>query len=339
VVHIDPVLQLTDSGLYCAAGDFYVDPWRPVPRAIITHAHSDHARTGSASYLCSASGAEVLKLRIGAQPGLIESQPFGHEIRIGDCDLTFFPAGHILGSAQIRIRTKSGTWVVSGDHNATHRHPAAEPFEPVQCDVFITESTFGLPIYRWPDPAVVQAQILDWWTINQNEGVTSLLYAYPLGKTQRLLNLLVDAPGPVAIYGNGSSFLPAYYNAGVPIADTRPLTAGNVSEFKGKGLVIVSASIQNDSLLQSLGPTESAMVSGWLMTRASRNRSENGQGFTLSDHSDWDGLMNAIRLSGAHSIGVTHGNVDVMVRYLLETGCHAFPQPALYSGDTENAEI
>lgn len=313
----------TANGLYCAEGDFYIDPMRPVQRAVITHAHSDHARGGHEHMLCSVSGVPLLLNRVGGA-GTVQGQPFGEPLRIGNSTVTLYPAGHILGSAQVRIQTRFGTTVVTGDYNATHRHLAAEPFESVACDTFISECTFGLPIYVWPDPATVAASVLAWWHDNRNSGLTSIVYAYPLGKTQRLVHMLSEGPGPLAVLGNGVTFLDAYRAAGVPMSAVLTLNQQSVAEVKGKGLVIVSASIQNDQLLKQLSPYETAFASGWMAVRSARRQSGQGNGFVLSDHSDWPGLLKAIEQSGATRIGLVHGDVEAMGRYLRETGRFAW---------------
>lgn len=321
-------MKQTPSGLYCAEGDFYVDPMRPVHRAVITHAHSDHARGGHAHMLCSASGAALLANRVGGE-GTIQTLPFGEVLKVGDSQVSLHPAGHILGSAQVRIETAAGVTVVSGDYNATHRHSAAEPFESIPCDLFISECTFGLPLYRWPDPNQVETELLAWWQRNREQGFTSILYAYPLGKTQRLLSMLSGGPGPLAVLGNGFSFLPAYREAGVALPEVAQLTGSNVAELKGKGLVIVSASIQNDQLLRKLHPCETAFASGWMALRSARRQSAQSTGFVLSDHSDWQGLLKAIEASGARRVGLVHGEVDALSRYLEESGRYEWVGSAL----------
>ncbi|RYG32793.1 DNA ligase-associated DEXH box helicase, partial [bacterium] len=179
------LLRITDCGLYCEAGDFYVDPWRPVPRAVVTHAHSDHARWGMGRYLCSKEGEEVLRIRIGPDAP-IDTLPYGGSVTMNGVKISLHPAGHILGSAQVRVEHRGEVWCVSGDYK-TEPDPTCTPWEPVRCHTFVTESTFGLPIYRWPDEQAVAKEILDWWRKNQEAGKCSILMGYALGKSQRAL--------------------------------------------------------------------------------------------------------------------------------------------------------
>lgn len=326
------VLQVTEAGLYCAAGDFFVDPWRPVARAVITHAHSDHARPGCDAYLCAAKGRAVLAARVGAK-AVINTLSYGERKRVGDTMVSLHPAGHILGSAQVRVETEAGVWVVSGDYNNSTATPACAAFEPVHCDVFITESTFGLPIYRWPTPQTVFAEIHRWWAANRAEGLTSVLPAYPLGKSQRLLAGLDAGEGPIAVHGNVRTFLPLYEAAGIRLAPTVPLTEQTAPEIRGKGLVIMSSAARETGVLRKLGPLSYAFASGWMQTRAARRSRDGDRGFVLSDHADWPGLLAAVEATGASRIGVTHGELDSFTRYLRDRGYDAFPVPTRFTGE------
>lgn len=331
------LIQVTAHGLYCPPGDFFVDPWRAVPRALITHAHSDHARAGCDAYLCSASGKAVLRQRIGkAAP--IEGLPFGETRQIGETRVSLHPAGHILGSAQVRIEHQGQVWVVSGDYK-TVADPSCEPFEPVKCDCFISECTFGLPLYRWPDPAKVLAEILDWWQTNQSEGRISIIFAYPLGKSQRLLAALADPctpPGPIGLYGNAGVFCQLYRKAGRPQAPARILTAETISTFRNSGgLLIAPAMLQNARPLRKLGEISTAFASGWMRLRGPRRRLAVDRGFVLSDHADWPGLIEAIRATGAPRIGLTHGQTAPLQRYLNEEmKLQAFALPTRFVGES-----
>jgi len=323
------VLQTRPEGLYCAEGDFYIDPRRPVARAIITHAHADHVRTGCAAYLCSHSCAPLLRLRVG-RTAPIDTLPFGSVRTIGAARVSLHPAGHILGSAQVRVELPGKpVWVVSGDYNANHRSTCCEPFEPVRCEVFVTESTFGLPIYQWPEPADVFAQILDWWRSNRERGLTSILPAYPLGKSQRLLagigaTLAATGtpPPPILVHGNANTFLPHYRAAGVPLPATEPFTELMAATHRGRALVITASGADN-SALAALGPAAVGFASGWMQTRKARRAGGYARGFVLSDHSDWHGLITAIRSTGAAHIVVTHGETTHLTRWLNENGWSA----------------
>lgn len=326
------VLRLRPEGLYCEAGDFFVDPWRPVARAVTTHAHSDHARPGSRSYLAAEPGRELLEIRIGRN-SVIETLSYGETRRIGNATVSLHPAGHILGSAQVRIEVEGEVWVVSGDFNSTHDTGCGAPFEPVACDTFITESTFGLPIYRWPKPATVFAEIKHWWRHNRERGITTVIPAYPLGKSQRLTAALDLSIGPIAIHGNAWDFLAPYRRAGIAQPELPRLSEVDLATFKGKGLVIAFSGAQEEGLLKKLAPLSWGFASGWMMTRAARRNRDFDRGFILSDHADWPGLIDAIRATGARRIGVTHGETRSFTRWLRENGWDAFAVPTRFSGD------
>ncbi len=328
----EAVIRVTEAGFYCPAGDFYVDPWRKVARAVITHAHSDHARPGCGAYLCPVEGRAVLAARVGGG-AVIDTLPYGERKRIGDAVVSLHPAGHILGSAQVRVETAAGVWVVSGDYNNSTSTPACAAFEPVRCDVFITESTFGLPLYRWPRPEVVFAEIHRWWAANREEGLTSVLPAYPLGKSQRLLAGLDGEVGPIAVHGNVKTFLPLYEAAGIRLAPTVLLTEKTAPEIRGKGLVIMSSAAREAGILRKLGPVSHGFASGWMQTRAARRSRDGDRGFVMSDHADWPGLLAAVEATGARRIGVTHGELESFTRYLSERGYDAFAAPTRFTGE------
>jgi putative mRNA 3-end processing factor len=318
------IVQITRAGLYCPAGDFFVDPTRRVDKAVITHAHSDHARPGMGEYVCSSSGEALLRTRVGAK-AVIKGIPFGKEFRMGEAVVSLHPAGHILGSAQVRIACKGQTVVVSGDFNARHSHPAAEAFEPVECNLLVTESTFGLPIYHWPDPELVFGEIHAWWRENQTVGKVSVLPCYPLGKTQRILAGLDGGQGPVALTGAGRDFLPFYNEAGVNFPTVLDLNEETLPLLKGMGFLIVSAAAEPSPLMRKLGSVSYGAVSGWLQVRRMRMGRQFDRGFILSDHADWNGLLDCVMTSKAKRVAVTHGQTEVFARYLREViGVDAF---------------
>lgn len=218
------LIENTESGIYCPLGDFYVDPWQPVPRAVVTHAHSDHARYGCGHYLVAREGVPIFRQRLGAE-AVIDSLDYAEQRRIGDVHVSLFPAGHMTGSAQVRIEHRGEVWVVSGDYKL-HSDPTCAAFEPVQCHTFVTESTFGLPIFRWEDPDLVIDQIQRWWCDNQETGRASVIFAYSIGKAQRLLSLLDASIGPIVGHEAIVNACRAYSAAGVKL----PLISG-VSEL------------------------------------------------------------------------------------------------------------
>lgn len=305
------------EGLYCPAGDFYIDPWRPVARAVITHAHSDHGRPGMAAYWCSSTTEPLLRQRVGRE-SRIQGHPFGESFALGRALISLHPAGHVLGSAQIRIEVGSRVAVVTGDHNASHIHGAAEPYEPVPCDLFITESTFGLPIYRWQPWQQTLAEIHDWWRLNRAAGRTSILPCYPLGKTQRILAALDPAAGPIGVNGAALPMLEHYHRAGVALPEVIDDVPGNLDTLRGRGLVLVSFAAREPAWLRKLQPLSFGTASGWMQVRGNRHQAGADRGFVLSDHSDWEGILQAVKASGARRVGVTHGQVHALSRYLRE---------------------
>lgn len=311
-----PLLQARPEGIYCPAGDFYIDPRRPVPRAIVTHAHSDHARRGHGHYWTSRSGASLVRQRVGPHVRLT-ALDFGESLALGEVEVSLHPAGHILGSAQVRVAHAGEVWVVSGDYKLTP-DATCERFEPVPCDVFVSECTFGLPIYQWPEPKAVATEINAWWRQNQAEGRTSMLYAYALGKAQRVLSLLDAALGPIGVHGAVAPFNALYQEAGVALPGTSQVNAETLPDLKGQGLVIAPASVQNSAWERKLGPLSRARASGWMTVRGQRRRSALDRGFVLSDHGDWPGLLQAIRATGAPRIYLQHGAGEPLARYLRE---------------------
>ena len=327
------MLSVTESGLYCAAGDFYIDPWRPVARALITHAHSDHARPGSRAYLCAQAGVEVLRVRLGRE-AVIHGVRYGETRNFGDVNVSLHPAGHVLGSAQIRLECRGEVWVVSGDYK-TQVDPTCAAFEPVRCHTFITESTFGLPVYRWPEPTTVFAEINAWWRANQAQGRTSVLFGYSLGKAQRLLAGVDASLGPILTHGAVREFLPAYVAAGVSFPPTEPAARENVHAAGGRALVIAPPAADGSPWLEALGDVSTAFASGWMLLRGTRRRRGADRGFVLSDHADWPGLLGAIRATGAERVLVTHGAAAPLVRWLNENGWQAAALATRFTGEAE----
>lgn len=307
----------TDLGLYCPPGDFYVDPWRAVDRAIITHAHSDHARPGSGHYLAADVGAEILRHRLGAEISL-QAVPYGQVIDHNSVRVSLHPAGHLLGAAQVRIEHEGRVAVVTGDFK-THPDPTCAQFEQQRCDHLVTESTFGLPIYRWPDPETVRRQVNAWWAANRDEGLTSILYAYVLGKAQRILAGLDAGIGPILLHGAVDAVTQLYRQAGVALPPTQHASPEAAKEHRGKAIVIAPMSADSSPWLKKFEPVSTAIASGWMMVRGTRRYRSADRGFILSDHADWDGLLSVIDASGASRIDVTHGYSDALSRYLRES--------------------
>ena len=326
------LLQVTESGLYCPRGDFHVDPWRRVSRAVITHAHADHARGGSDRYLCASAGKTVLRARLGGN-ATIDTLRYGESLSINGVNVSLHPAGHVLGSAQVRIEHGGVTWVVTGDYKL-QADPTCAAFEPVACDVFVTESTFGLPVYRWQEPATVAAEIDAWWRANRDAGRTSVILAYALGKAQRLAAMVDSSIGPIVAHGAVMKLVEAYRAAGVrlPAIDRVPPRARRVGD--GRALVIAPPSVQGGSWLRLFGEASVAVASGWMLVRGVRRRRGGDRGFVVSDHADFPGLVAAVEASRARRVLVTHGFADAFARHLRDRGLDAAVLPTRFVGET-----
>lgn len=321
------VLTVRDGGLWCEAGSFWIDPRRPVERAIVTHAHADHARWGSQSYLGSAEGEGVLRTRLGPEAS-IEVLSWGEQRRIGGAVVSLHPAGHILGSAQVRVEVGGEVWVVTGDYK-TDPDPTCSAFESVRCDTFITETTFGLPVFRWPDVSEVFAEIDAWWRENRAQGRNSLLYGYALGKAQRLLCGVDASIGPILVHGSVAKLNEAYRDGGIDLPETLPATAENAARFAGEALIVAPPSAGGSTWVRKFLPGSDAFASGWMTMRGTRRQRSGDRGFILSDHVDWPQLLDAVDASGAEQVWTTHGYADVVARYLTEErGLDARPLPA-----------
>jgi putative mRNA 3-end processing factor len=335
------LLERTDRGLYCPVGGFYVDPWQPVEHAIITHAHSDHARWGSRRYLTAGPGREVLRRRVGEEAE-IETLEYGETLDRHGVKVSLHPAGHILGSAQVRIEHRGQVAVVSGDYKTSGDRTCA-PFEPIRCHLFVSECTFGLPIYRWRPEEEVFAEINAWWRGNQEEKRTSVIFAYALGKAQRVLSGLDPSIGPILVHGAVWGMLPAYRNAGVELPPVIYATDDARKAARGTGIVIAPPSANGTAWLRKFGSYSTGFASGWMQIRGARRRRAVDRGFTLSDHADFAGLCSAIDATGAETVWATHGFTSVLVRWLNEQGRNAVAVSTRFEGegddDPENMEV
>ncbi|HSU22568.1 ligase-associated DNA damage response exonuclease [Comamonadaceae bacterium OTU4NAUVB1] len=310
------------EGLYCPAGDFYIDPWRPVDRAVITHAHSDHARTGHTHYLAHTDSEGTLRTRLGAGIDL-QTLAYGEAIEQNGVRISLHPAGHVLGSAQVRLEHGGRVWVASGDYK-TDADGTCAPFEPVRCDTFITESTFGLPIYRWPTQAELIVDIDAWWRRNADEGRASVLLCYAFGKAQRILHGVDASIGPIVVHGAVEPLNAVYRAAGVALPPTfRVSDPGVDAQMLKRALVLAPPSAQGTPWMKRFGNYVDAFASGWMQLRGTRRRRGVDRGFVMSDHADWPGLQKAIAGTGAERIFVTHGSVAILVRWLNENGLEA----------------
>ena len=330
----DLVVQRPE-GLYCPPGDFYIDPWRPVARAVITHAHSDHARSGHAHYLSAAPSEGVLRVRLGGIN--LQTLQYGERIVHHGVTLSLHPAGHVLGSAQVRLEHGGQVWVASGDYKVAP-DPTCAPFEPVMCDVFITESTFGLPIYRWCDDDELFAQVNGWWARNVEHHRASVLTCYSFGKAQRVLAGVDPSIGPIVVHGAVEPLNRAYRDAGVALPETQSALHIARSDIK-RALVVCPPSAAASPWMRRFGAdAQLAFASGWMQVRGNRRRGGYDRGFVLSDHADWPGLLKAISATGAQRVIVTHGSSQTMVRYLVEQGLQAGSFETEYGDDIVEAD-
>jgi len=307
------------QGLYCEAGDFYIDPWRPTPRAVVTHGHADHARPGSQTYLCHADSVPILRRRLGDIA--VQGVEYGEAIERDGVRVSLHPAGHILGSAQVRVEHKGEVWVASGDYKIEPDGTCAA-FEPLRCHGFITESTFGLPIYRWRPQAEIAVEINGWWRANAEAGRASVVYAYALGKAQRLLAMLDPGIGPIVVHGAVEPMNEIYRARGVALPETAAL-AGMAKAALGRALALAPPSAAASPWLRRFPDYADAFASGWMQVRGQRRRRGVDRGFVLSDHADWEGLLATIAATGAARVLVTHGAAATLARYLSEQGLSA----------------
>jgi putative mRNA 3-end processing factor len=322
------------EGLYCVPGDFYIDPWRPVARAVITHAHSDHARQGHAHYLTARPGEGILRARLGSIA--VDAVPYGEVVEHNGVRISLHPAGHVLGSAQVRMEYRGEVWVASGDYKVEADATCA-PFEPVRCHTFITESTFGLPIYRWAPQREIHADINAWWARNAAQGRASILLGYAFGKAQRMLSGLDASLGPIVCHGAVEALNRVYRAGGVALPDTCMVSDLGREALRG-AIVLAPPSAAGSPWIKRFGDYSDAFASGWMLVRGARRRRGVDRGFVLSDHADWPGLMAAIQASGAQRVIVTHGSVPVLVRWLRQNGYQAGAFETEYGDEEGGAE-
>lgn len=315
-----PVLSFTQNGIYCAAGDFYIDPQRPVPRAVITHGHSDHARSGHKTYLTTDAAAPIIKHRLGKITH--QTQKFGQVSSVGNARVSFHPAGHIPGSAQVRVEVGGEVWVVSGDYKLGN-DGLSETFEPVKCHSFITECTFGLPIFRWKPHVEISNEINTWWAQNASVGRVSILGAYSLGKAQRLLAMLDPSIGPILTHGAVEATNAILRSQGYDLPDTELVDDSHSEKTHSTALVVAPPSAMRSEWAARFGPAATGFASGWMQMRNGFGRRTFDQGFVLSDHADFPELLTAIKETGAENIYTTHGYDDIFARYLSQSGWNA----------------
>lgn len=325
------LLKFTSKGIYCPPAGVYLDPWKPVQKALITHAHSDHARSGSQQYLAQADSEALLRLRLGRNISL-QSVQYGEEVLINGVRFSFHPAGHILGSAQIRVEYKGEVWVFSGDYKTEHDGFSAG-FEPVKCHTFISESTFGLPVYRWKPQAEVFTEMNRWWAQNAREGICSVVVAYSLGKAQRILKHLDQSIGKVYAHPSVYAMHETMRANGFRLPKDVLFDRTQKDDAYKDSLLLIPPAADGGEWMTKLGDYEQAFASGWMQIRGSRRRNNASKGFVLSDHADWEGLNEAVKLTGAERVIVTHGYTTSFAQWLNENGVSAEVAKTDYSSE------
>jgi putative mRNA 3-end processing factor len=332
---MQPVLTFTDSGIYCPAGDFYIDPWKPVNRAVITHAHADHARPENRKYLCAKDSVPLLQLRLG-QNIAVQGMGWNETLQMNGATISFHPAGHMIGSAQVKVTVGGQTWVASGDYK-TENDGISGQFEPVRCHVFISESTFGLPIYHWRPQSALFSDMEDWVKANEQAGKNSILLGYSLGKAQRLMYNLQHTGRHFLVHGAIYNAHETLRNAGWNLPPVELITQETPKERFKNSIIIAPPSTADSTWMRRFAPYSLGVCSGWMQVRGNARRMNADAGFAISDHADWRGLLDSIRQTGAEKVFATHGFSSVLARYLQENGIQAEEVKTAFGGEEETA--
>ncbi len=326
-----PLLEFNHIGIFCRAADVYIDPWRSVPRALITHAHGDHARFGMGSYLAQKSTARILQHRLGASI-TAQGVDYGEQISINGVHFSFHPAGHVAGSSQIRVEHQGEVWVASGDYKV-EPDGISESFAPLPCHTFITESTFGLPIFKWRPQQMHAAEINDWWRANRNEGKASVLLAYSLGKAQRVAGMLDTEIGPIFGHGAVQSLCEVISGLGYPLPVVQKIPPRTEKINFCGAMILAPPSAAGTPWMKRFNPYSLAAASGWMMIRGIKRRRGFDRGFAVSDHADFEALNETIAATGAEKVFVTHGYTAAYARWLRERGYDAEEVQTEYKGE------
>lgn len=326
------LIQFTDKGLYCTAGNFYIDPWKPVDKAIITHAHSDHAFGGSKKYLCHSLTKPILQLRLGA--GNYQATEWTEPHFIDGVKVSLHPAGHIIGSSQVRLEYKGEVWVFTGDYKIED-DGISGTYEPVKCNTLITESTFGLPIYKWKPQQIIYEDIKNWILKNKEQEKTSVLIAYSLGKAQRVLNALKDITDTVYAHGAIYNMQQLMDALGYKFVNVKRVTPETTKQELQNAIVIAPPSADGTKWMTKFIPYRGGICSGWMQVRGNQRRRNADKGFALSDHCDWDDLLTSVKSTGAEKVFVTHGFHSVFSKYLNEIGIEAEEVKTQYGNEED----
>ena len=330
------LIKFTNKGIYCEQGGFYIDPWQPVDLAVTTHGHADHVKWGNKAYLCHELTRPILNQRLGTDL-VIETLPYNKQVTINGVKLSLFPAGHVIGSSQIRLEYKGEICVVSGDYKVEY-DGISTAFEPVKCHTFVSESTFGLPIYKWQPQDVIFNLIQNWVSDNHDKGKTSVLVAYSLGKAQRLIKNLADYC-QIYVHNSIANLNEGFIKAGVDLPETIRITPDLKKETLQQGIVIVPPAMAEGKWIKTLQQAATGVCSGWMQVRAGRRWRSADAGFALSDHADWPGLLDAIKATEANKVFVTHGFTATFSKYLNEIGIAAEEVKTQYGNEEEEEPV
>ncbi len=328
-----PLIEFSNKGLYCPIGDFYIDPWKPVPKAIITHAHSDHARAGSEKYLCHPATLPVLKLRLGANINA-DILEWNNSTTLNGVKISLHPAGHIIGSSQVRLEYKDEVWVFSGDYK-TEDDGISGAFEPVKCNTFITESTFGLPLYNWKKQETIFSDIQSWIIRSHAKGKIPVITAYSLGKAQRVLKCIAEITDKIFVHGAIWNTQEALLAAGMNLPPVLRVTPEIPKEHYKNAVIIAPPSADGTPWMKRFAPYSIGICSGWMQVRGNVRRRNADAGFALSDHADWNGLLSAVKSTNAEKVFVTHGFQSAFSRYLTENGIEAAEVKTEYGAEDD----
>lgn len=328
-----PLLEFTDKGIYCSAAKVYLDPWKPVDKAIISHGHADHSRWGHKQYITHHRNVPIISHRLGEIN--VTGKEWGETFLVNNVKFTLYPAGHIIGSSQIRVEHKGEIWVFTGDYKTEH-DGISTPYESIKCDTFITECTFGLPAFKWTPQQEVFENINQWWVENKSEGKTSILFGYSLGKAQRLLKYLDTDIGKIYTHGAIENMTQVLRPL-VDFPETTLITKDTKKEELLGNIVLAPPSAHGSTWIRKMVPYVTASASGWMTFRGARRRRAIDKGFVLSDHCDWQGLLSSIEATGAEKIICTHGYTEIFSRYLREQGYDARTEETQYGDEEDNA--
>ena len=326
-----PLLEFTEKGIYCSQAGVYLDPWRGVDKALISHGHTDHARWGSRHYITHEINVTIIKHRLGKIS--VTGKKYGEVFNINGVRFSFHPAGHVPGSSQIRVEHKGEVWVFTGDYK-TQVDGISTPFEPVKCNTFITECTFGIPVFQWEEPNIVHESINHWWVNNKNDQTTSLLMGYSLGKVQRLLKHLDPSIGKIFTHG-ATEKMTQILRQFIDFPPTELITRETTKKDIEGNLVLAPPAVLGSPWVKKLGKLSTGYASGWMAFRGARRRRAVDRAFILSDHADWQGLLSAIKATGCENIITTHGYTEIFAQYLREQGWNAWTEKTQYELETK----